>query len=100
MLDHINKLGNWLLSQDGGDEYKDRIVALRQKWLEAETLLESATHWSDKVGVGDKYELNDGAPPFKAAFDKIAKVSNEWTQLISDMEIPFTDGSFPESSPE
>ena len=95
MLTNINKLGNWLLSQDGADQYKERIMELRQKWVEAETLLESAAHWSDKVGAGDMYELNDGSPPFKAAFDKIAEVSNEWTQLISEMEIPYSADTFP-----
>ena len=96
MLDHINKLGNWLLSQDGSEGYRERILALRQDWVEAETLLESAAHWSEKVGVGDKFELNDGAPPFKVAFEKIAKVSKDWEQLIADLEIPYSGTRFPE----
>jgi len=96
MLEHINKLGNWLLAQDGAEGYKERIFQLRQDWVEAETLLESASHWAEKAGVGDKYELNEGSPPYKAAFEKISQVSKAWTQLLSDMEIPYTDPNFPE----
>ena len=95
MLDHINELGNWLLSQDGGNEYKARIVKIRDEWIEAETLLQSAVHWSKKVGTGDKYELNDGAPPFKAAFTKIEETSRKWRELLDDMSIPFQGDHFP-----
>ena len=95
MLDHINELGNWLLSQDGGNEYKARIVRIRDEWIEAETLLQSAVHWSKKVGTGDKYELNDGAPPFKAAFTKIEETSRKWRELLDDMSIPFQGDHFP-----
>ena len=95
MLDHINELGNWLLSQDGGNEYKARIVQIREEWIEAETLLQSAVHWSKKVGTGDKYELNDGAPPFKAAFTKIEETSRKWRELLDDMSIPFQGDHFP-----
>lgn len=95
MLNHINELGNWLLSQDGGNEYKARIVKIRDEWIEAETLLQSAVHWSKKVGTGDKYELNDGAPPFKAAFTKIEETSRKWRELLDDMSIPFQGDHFP-----
>lgn len=95
MLDHINELGNWLLSQDGGHEYKARIVQIRNEWIEAETLMESAVHWSKKVGTGDKYELNDGAPPFKPAFTKIEEASRKWRELLDDMSIPFQGDHFP-----
>lgn len=95
MLQYINELGNWLLSQDGGHEYRSQIVALREQWGEAETLMESAVHWSKKVGVGDKYELNEGAPPFKAAFSKVEECSKAWCQLLDQMSIPYTDDSFP-----
>ena len=95
MLDHINELGNWLLSQGGGNEYKARIVRIRDEWIEAETLLQSAVHWSKKVGTGDKYELNDGAPPFKAAFTKIEETSRKWRELLDDMSIPFQGDHFP-----
>ena len=95
MLPYINELGNWLLSQDGGDEYRAQITKLREQWLEAETLLESAVHWSHKVGVGDKYELNEGAPPFKAAFEKIEECSQAWRDLLDHMAIPYQGDFFP-----
>ena len=95
MIDYINELGNWLLSQDGGEEYRSRIIAAREVWLEAETLMESAVYWSKKVGTGDKYELNEGAPPFKAAFAKIEEASRQWRQLLDDMAIPYSAKHFP-----
>ena len=99
MLEHINELGNWLLSQDGGDEYKARITKIRDEWIEAETLIQSAVHWSKKVGTGDMYELNDGAPPFKAAFSKIEETSRKWRELLDDMSIPFQGDHFPSAPP-
>lgn len=95
MLPLINELGNWLLSQDGGHEYREKIVKLRDRWIEAETIMEAAVHWSHKVGVGDKYELNEGAPPFKSAFRQIQEVSKEWSDLLDQMSIPFDDEFFP-----
>lgn len=95
MIEYINELGNWLLSQDGGDEYREKIVQLRQRWVEAETTMEAAVHWSHKVGVGDKYELNEGAPPFKSAFRQIQELSNDWCELLDQMSIPFQGDYFP-----
>ena len=57
--------------------------------------MQSAIHWSKKVGTGDKYELNDGAPPFKAAFRKIEDASHKWRELLDDMSIPFQGDHFP-----
>lgn len=99
MLEQINELGNWLLSQDGGEEYRARIVAIRDQWVEAETLMESAVYWSQKVGTGDKYELNEGAPPFKAAFLKVEEASRQWRQLLDDMVIPYPAKRFPSKDP-
>lgn len=95
MLEYINKLGNWMLAQDGGHDYKDRIFEVRQQWVDAETLMESALHWAEKVGFGDKYEFSEGAPPFKAALEKIEEASANWRQLLDDMAIPYQGQSFP-----
>lgn len=95
MLEHINELGNWLLSQEGGEQYKADILKIREEWIEAETLLESAVHWSKQVGSGDMYQLNEGAPPFKAAFQKIEECSQKWRTLLEQMSVPFEGDRFP-----
>lgn len=98
MMDHINELGNWLLSQDGGNAFRAEIVKVREEWIEAETLMEAAVHWSKKVGVGDAYELNEGAPPFKAAFRKIEDCSHRFRELLDRMSVPYQGDFFPTRS--